>query len=81
MANGKRTCMTQRIEKIVRRIMVRWMSGLVTGLQNRLGRFDSATHLKRCKAIIKLYIFFLCVMSFEIYGIPCCFPKIRLFFI
>ena len=25
--------------------MVRWMSGLVPGLQNRSGRFDSATHL------------------------------------
>ena len=27
-------------------ILVRWMSGLVSGLQNRPGRFDSATHLK-----------------------------------
>lgn len=25
---------------------VRWMSGLVPGLQNQLVRFDSATHLK-----------------------------------
>ena len=28
-------------------IMVRWMSGLVTGLQNRLRRFESARNLKR----------------------------------
>ena len=27
--------------------MVRWMSGLVPGLQNRSGRFDSATHLSQ----------------------------------
>ena len=26
--------------------MVRWMSGLVNGLQNRVRRFDPATHLK-----------------------------------
>lgn len=25
--------------------MVRWMSGLVNGLQNRVRRFDSATNL------------------------------------
>ena len=28
-------------------IMVRWMSGLVTGLQNRLQRFESASDLKK----------------------------------
>ena len=27
--------------------LVRWMSGLVSGLQNQQGRFDSATHLKK----------------------------------
>ncbi len=29
---------------------VRWMSGLVSGLQNRPGRFDSATHLQAREA-------------------------------
>ena len=29
------------------RNMVRWMSGLVTGLQNRLQRFESASDLKK----------------------------------
>ena len=28
-------------------LMVRWMSGLVTGLQNRLQRFESASDLKK----------------------------------
>ena len=28
-------------------MMVRWMSGLVTGLQNRLQRFESASDLKK----------------------------------
>ena len=27
--------------------MVRWMSGLVTGLQNRLHPFESGTHLQK----------------------------------
>ena len=32
-------------EHIAYSVMVRWMSGLVTGLQNRLQRFESASDL------------------------------------
>ena len=32
-------------EHIANSVMVRWMSGLVTGLQNRLQRFESASDL------------------------------------
>ena len=37
--------------------LVRWMSGLVFGLQNRPGRFDSATHLEG-KGTLKTGSFF-----------------------
>ena len=34
--------------------MVRWMSGLVTGLQNRLHPFESGTHLQKARLAICL---------------------------
>lgn len=37
--------------------MVRWMSGLVTGLQNQLHPFESGTHL--LKKVLQLKDFFL----------------------
>ncbi len=36
--------------------MVPWMSGLVSGLQNHVGRFDSARYLKR-RASLMLGVF------------------------
>ena len=39
--------------------LVRWMSGLVSGLQNRPGRFDSATHLKE-KGTLRRVPFLFC---------------------
>ena len=38
--------------------MVRWMSGLVTGLQNRLQRFESASDLTKTALEITLTLFF-----------------------
>ena len=35
--------------------MVRWMSGLVSGLQNQQGRFDSATHLKSVGFFLRFF--------------------------
>ncbi len=32
--------------------MVRWMNGLVSGLQNQPRRFDSATHLYKTKQMV-----------------------------
>ena len=45
--------------------LVRWMSGLVFGLQNRPGRFDSATHLEG-KELWKGFIF--CLFMSRRYG-------------
>ena len=39
-------------------IMVRWMSGLVTGLQNRLQRFESASDLTKTALEASLTLFF-----------------------
>ena len=39
-------------------LMVRWMSGLVTGLQNRLQRFESASDLTKTALEITLTLFF-----------------------
>ena len=36
-----------RMSEYIAIMMVRWMSGLVTGLQNRLQRFESASDLKK----------------------------------
>ena len=53
-------------EHIANSVMVRWMSGLVTGLQNRLQRFESASdlHTKRVYLTIHPFLFMLPV---EIY--------------
>ena len=53
-------------EHIANSVMVRWMSGLVTGLQNRLQRFESASdlHTKRVYLTIHPFVFMLPV---EIY--------------
>ncbi len=42
------------------RNMVRWMSGLVTGLQNRLQRFESASDLKKTllQALVEGFLIF-----------------------
>ena len=37
--------------------MVRWMSGLVTGLQNRLQRFESASDLTKTALEVHLTLF------------------------
>ena len=41
-------------------MMVRWMSGLVTGLQNRLQRFESASDLTKTALETLLTLFFFC---------------------
>ena len=40
-------------------MMVRWMSGLVTGLQNRLQRFESASDLTKTalETVLTLFLF------------------------
>ena len=59
-------------EHIANSVMVRWMSGLVTGLQNRLQRFESASDLISLKGVSFGYtLFILCriarFLSVEIY--------------
>ena len=44
--------------------MVRWMSGLVTGLQNRLQRFESASDLTKTALEIPLTLFFFCIVIY-----------------
>ena len=42
-------------------LMVRWMSGLVTGLQNRLQRFESASDLRDAlQFVVHLFFCFCC---------------------
>ena len=38
---------------------VRWMSGLVYGLQNRPRRFESATHLESLQFTLRTFCFFI----------------------
>ncbi len=47
--------------------MVRWMSGLVTGLQNRLQRFESASDLTKTALEITLTLFLFCFVR-HLYG-------------
>ena len=47
--------------------MVRWMSGLVTGLQNRLQRFESASDLTKTALETLLTLFFFCFVR-HLYG-------------
>ena len=49
------------------RNMVRWMSGLVTGLQNRLQRFESASDLTKTALETVLTLFFFCFVR-HLYG-------------
>ena len=49
-------------------LMVRWMSGLVTGLQNRLQRFESASDLTETALEALLTLFFFCFVRY-LYGI------------
>ena len=44
--------------------MVRWMSGLVTGLQNRLQRFESASDLTKTALETLLTLFFFCFVIY-----------------
>ena len=44
-------------EHIANSVMVRWMSGLVTGLQNRLQRFESASDLSFLENLCKPSIY------------------------
>ena len=45
--------------------MVRWMSGLVNGLQNRVHPFESGTHLQQ-KGSTKVEPFFIFFTRYEI---------------
>ena len=44
---------------------VRWMSGLVNGLQNRVHPFESGTHLQRKRLNLQLSLFLFCVVEME----------------
>ena len=44
-------------EHIANSVMVRWMSGLVTGLQNRLQRFESASDLSFLENLCKSKVY------------------------
>ena len=46
MFGGKKKCCNFALEFNNGILLVVWMSGLVTGLQNRLRRFESANHLE-----------------------------------
>ena len=45
--------------------MVRWMSGLVNGLQNRVHPFESGTHLQRKRLNFTVEPFLFCVVEME----------------
>ena len=49
-------------------MLVRWMSGLVTGLQNRLQRFESASDLTKTALETLLTLFLFCFVRY-LYGI------------
>ncbi len=42
--------------------MVRWMSGLVNGLQNRVHPFESGTHLQQKDSTVQVEPFFVCLI-------------------
>ena len=44
-------------------LLVVWMSGLVTGLQNRLRRFESANHLKSVSIEICSHFFVVIILK------------------
>ena len=49
MFGGIKKCCNFALEFNNGILLVVWMSGLVTGLQNRLRRFESANHLDMCE--------------------------------
>ena len=49
-----------RMSEYIAIMMVRWMSGLVTGLQNRLQRFESASDLRDALQFV-VHLFFVSI--------------------
>ena len=60
-------------------LMVRWMSGLVTGLQNRLQRFESASDLKKpfYKHLWRGFSFFTHIFTYTFTFLIPILPKVR----
>ncbi len=65
MFGGIKKCCNFALEFNNGILLVVWMSGLVTGLQNRLRRFESANHLESVNAAMCSHFFvcFFLVMS------------------
>ena len=59
MFGGIKKCCNFALEFNNGILLVVWMSGLVTGLQNRLRRFESANHLESVNAAMCSH-FFVC---------------------
>lgn len=58
MFGGIKKCCNFALEFNNGILLVVWMSGLVTGLQNRLRRFESANHLKSVNAAMCSHFLF-----------------------
>ncbi len=57
MFGGIKKCCNFALEFNNGILLVVWMSGLVTGLQNRLRRFESANHLESVNAAMCSHFF------------------------
>ena len=58
MFGGIKKCCNFALEFNNGILLVVWMSGLVTGLQNRLRRFESANHLESVNAAMCSHFFY-----------------------
>ena len=65
MFGGIKKCCNFALEFNNGILLVVWMSGLVTGLQNRLRRFESANHLESVNAAMCSH-FFVCFFSCDV---------------
>ena len=82
MFGGIKKCCNFALEFNNGILLVVWMSGLVTGLQNRLRRFESANHLESVNAAMCSHFFCLFFFSWRpenrgkcnlLVSKPCCF--------
>ena len=68
MFGGIKKCCNFALEFNNGILLVVWMSGLVTGLQNRLRRFESANHLNKCERrnVFTLFLLYPSIKFFDV---------------
>ena len=68
MFGGIKKCCNFALEFNNGILLVVWMSGLVTGLQNRLRRFESANHLDMCERrnVFTLFLLYPSIKFFDV---------------